>query len=90
MLNPAFTGPFKKDHKLMKKRNRDMNKLTDVINLLINEQPLPPKYENHPLYGKYKGKLECHIEPDWLLIYRIDDTSQRVVFYRTGSHSDLF
>jgi mRNA interferase YafQ len=90
MLNPTFTGPFKKDRKLIKKRNRDMGKLTDVINLLINEQPLLPKHENHPLYGKYKGKWECHIEPDWLLIYRIEKENHRIIFYRTGSHSDLF
>jgi len=90
MLNPAFTGSFKKDSKLMKKRNKDKGKLNEVIALLINEQPLLPKHENHPLHGKYQGKWECHIEPDWLLIYRIDDVNRRIVFYRTGSHSDLF
>jgi mRNA interferase YafQ len=90
MLTPAFTGPFKKDRKLMQKRNRDMDKLTDVIALFINEQPLLPKHENHPLHGEYQGKWECHVEPDWILIYRIDRENRRVIFYRTGSHSDLF
>ena len=90
MLNPTFTGPFKKDRKLMKKRNRDMGKLTEVIALLINEQPLLPKHENHPLHGNYEGKWECHVEPDWLLVYRIDSKNRRVIFYRTCSHSDLF
>jgi len=90
MLNPAFTGPFKKDHKLMKKRNRDMNKLTEIMALLINEQPLLPKHEDHLLHGKYQGKRECHVEPDWLLIYRIDKENRRIIFYRTGSHADLF
>ena len=90
MLTPAFTGSFKKDRKVMKKRNMDMDKLTEVMALLINEHPLPPKYENHPLRGKYQGKWECHIEPDWLLVYRVDKESHRIVFYRTGSHSDLF
>ena len=90
MLNPTFTGPFKKDHKLMQKRHQEMNKLTDIMALLINEQPLLPKHENHPLHGKYKGKWECHIEPDWTLVYRIDEANRKVVFYRTGSHADLF
>jgi len=90
MLEPTFTGPFKKDRKLMKKRNRDMDKLTKVINLLINEQPLLPKHENHPLHGEYLGKWECHIEPDWVLIYRIDEKEPKIIFYRTGSHSDLY
>jgi mRNA interferase YafQ len=90
MLNPVFTGQFKSDHKLMKKRNKDLNKLTEIITLLINEQPLLPKHENHQLHGDYKGTWECHIEPDWLLIYRVEHMSHQIVFYRTGSHSDLF
>ena len=72
MLNPTFTGPFKKDHKLMKKRNRNMDKLTEIMTMLIKEQPLLPKQENHPLHGNYEGKWECHVESDWLLIYYID------------------
>ena len=90
MLNPTFTGPFKKDRKLMQKRNKDLNKLTEIIVLLVNENPLLPNHKNHPLHGDYHGKWECHIEPDWLLIYRIEPESKRIVFYRTGSHSDLF
>ena len=90
MLHPTYTGPFRKDHKLMKKQNKDLNKLTDLMTLLINEQPLLPKHNNHSLHGIYKGKWECHVEPDWLLIYRIDKKERRVVFYRTGSHADLF
>ena len=90
MLEPAFTGPFKKDRKLVKKRNKDMDKLTEVMALLINEQPLLPKHEDHPLHGDYQGKRECHVEPDWLLIYRVDDKNRRVIFYRTGTHSDLY
>ena len=90
MLNPTFTGPFKQDRKLLQKRHKDTDKLTEVMNLLINEQPLLPKHENHPLHGNYQGKWECHVEPDWLLIYRIDTMERRIIFYRTGSHSDLF
>ena len=90
MLNPMFTGPFKRDRKLMKKRNKDMTMLIEVMGLLINEQPLLPKHNNHPLQGKHIGKWECHIEPNWLLIYRIDIADRCVIFYRTGTHSNLF
>jgi len=74
----------------MKKRNMDMDKLIGLMDLLINEKPLLPKHENHPLHGKYQGWWECHVTPDWVLIYRIDDAKRKIVFYRTGSHSDLF
>ena len=90
MLTPKFHGSFKKDHRLARKRNKDMGKLCEVIDLLVNEQPLLPKHKNHSLHGDYEGWWECHIEPDWLLVYRIDKATQQVVFYRTGTHSDLF
>ena len=90
MLDYEITGLFGKDRKLMEKRNKDIPKLREVMRMLIQEEPLLPKHKNHPLHGKYKGKWECHIEPNWLLIYRIDETERRVIFYRTGSHSDLF
>ena len=90
MLDYEIAGPFKRDLKLMQKRNRQIKKLREVMASLINEKQLLPKHENHPLHGKYKGWWECHVEPDWNLIYRIDKVSRRVIFYRTGSHSDLF
>jgi mRNA interferase YafQ len=90
MLTPNYHNSFKKDRKLMIKRNKNMEKLIEVMNMLINEQPLLPKHKNHPLHGNYKDWWECHIEPDWLLVYRIEKVNQCVVFYRTGSHSDLF
>jgi len=90
MLIPNFHGSFGRDRKLMKKRNKDVNKLTEIMTMLINEQPLLPKHDDHPLHGEFKGWRECHIEPDWLLIYRIDKKNRRIIFYRTGSHSDLF
>jgi len=90
MLKPIFTGPFKKDRKLMKKRNKDIHKLTEVMSLLIHEQPLLPKHENHPLHGTHLGKWECHVEPNWLLEYRIDEKKGEILFYRTGSHADLY
>jgi mRNA interferase YafQ len=90
MRTPEYFGIFKKDRKLMKKQNKDISKLDEVMGLLLNEQPLLPKHENHPLHGNYKNWWECHIEPDWLLIYRIDKENNKVIFYRTGSHSELF
>ncbi|MDR0448731.1 MAG: type II toxin-antitoxin system YafQ family toxin [Treponema sp.] len=90
MLKYTFTGPFKKDHKLMKKRNKDMDKLTEVMDLLINELPLPPERKNHPLHGEWEGAWDCHIQGDWLLIYETDDAAGTITFHHTGSHSDLF
>jgi mRNA interferase YafQ len=60
------------------------------MGMIIREQPLPPRYENHPLHGNYKGKWGCHVEPDWNLIYRVFKKENKVIFYRTGSHSDLY
>jgi mRNA interferase YafQ len=90
MLDYEIAGSFNKDRKLMEKRHKNIYQLRDVMRMLIQEIPLLPRHENHPLHGKYQGKWECHVEPDWLLIYRIDKENRRVIFYRTGSHSDLF
>jgi mRNA interferase YafQ len=90
MLDYEFKGAFYRDLKLMQKRPKNIIKLREVMSLLIKEQPLLPKHENHSLHGDYKGWWECHVEPDWLLIYRIDKTAGKVIFYRTGSHSDLY
>lgn len=72
----------------MKRRGKDIEKLIDVIDLLIEEKPLPQKYLDHPLTGNYVNRRECHIEPDWLLIYKIDTPD--LILERTGTHSDLF
>jgi mRNA interferase YafQ len=90
MLNPTLKGSFKNERKLMEKRRKDMDKLTEVMAMIINEQPLLPQHKNHPLHGDYQGWWECHIEPDWLLIYRIDKEGNEVIFDHTGSHSDLY
>ena len=90
MLIPVFTGAFKKDRKLMVKQGKEISKLTKVMDSLINEKPLLPKHEDHPLQGNYKGKRECHVEPDWLLIYCIEKSTNEISFNRTGSHSDLY
>ena len=90
MLTAIRTGKFKKEFDRAEKRHQDIDKLIEVMTMLINEQPLLPKHEDHPLHGNHRGKRECHIEGDWLLIYRIDKKTREVVFYGTGSHSDLF
>ena len=90
MLNPSFTDHFKNDFALLKDRGKDMGKLIEVFSMIVDKQPLLPKYETHPLEGDKQGKWECHIEPNWLVIYRIDEAKNNVIFYRTGNHSDLF
>ena len=88
MLTPGYKNSFKKDLKLLKKRKKDRKKLYDIISDLINQKPLARKHVDHPLKGDYSDCRECHIEPDWLLIYLIKDTS--ITFIRTGTHADLF
>lgn len=83
-----YTNEFKKEIKLSKKRNKDLEKLFKVIELLENGKELPAKYNNHKLKGTYKDRWELHIEPNWLLIYKKDGDS--LILERTGSHSDLF
>lgn len=84
------TSQFKKDYKLAVKRGRNISKLKEVITLLANGEPLPRKYVDHELSGKYSKYRECHIEPDWLLIYKIDEGVLVLSLCRTSSHSDLF
>ncbi|MFI3142015.1 MAG: type II toxin-antitoxin system YafQ family toxin [Clostridia bacterium] len=81
---------FKKDYKLILKRGYDIKLLHDVIDLLVNDEELPEKYKDHALIGDYKGCRECHITPDWLLIYRLENDVLILGLTRTGSHSDLF
>jgi len=83
------TPQFKKDYKLAEKQGLDLNKLKEVITLLANGDPLPPKNKDHQLKGNFKGYRECHIEPDWLLIYKIQDDMLILTLVRTGSHSKL-
>lgn len=92
MLTIEFSNQFKRDYKLAEKRGYDMTKIMDVISLLQNEVVLPDKYRDHPLKGlkKNTGVRECHIEPDWLLVYRIEKGKLILQLIRTGSHSDLF
>lgn len=79
---------FKKDYKRLKRQGAELNKLLDVINRLVAEEILDRRYLDHELKGNWRGYRECHLEPDWLLIYKIDQETLRLG--RTGSHSDLF
>jgi len=88
VFHPAYTKQFKKDLKKFRKREADISLLKEVLIKLIRKETLPPKYKNHKLFGKYKGRKECHIRSDWLLIYKIEGDT--IIFERTGSHSDIF
>lgn len=87
-LSVYYTNLFKKDFKLCVKRGYNMPRLKKVMICLEDGKPLPPGNKDHPLTGIYTGYYECHIQPDWLLIYQKD--SETIVFDRTGTHSDLF
>lgn len=86
----STTGQFKKDLKRAKKRGLLLEDLFGVIDLLANDQPLPDKNRDHRLHGDFDGYRECHISPDWLLIYQKDTEIRIITLYRTGTHSDLF
>ena len=85
-----FTTRFKKDLKLAKKQNKNLDKMFEVIEILANGGKLDAKYRDHDLSGNFKGTRECHIEPDWLLIYEIKEDILVLMLSRTGTHSDLF
>lgn len=84
------TARFQKDLKLITKRGYDVKKLSCVVKMLSDGVPLPEQYKDHWLNGEFKGCRECHIQPDWLLIYEIDNNELILYLTRTGTHSDLF
>ena len=88
MLNAVTTKQFEKDVKLASKRGKELEKLYLIMDLLLEQKPLPTKNRDHHLTGNYAKRKECHIEPDWLLIYL--PSKEEILFERTGSHSDLF
>ena len=90
MLTLITTTQFKKDLKRIRKRGLDLNSLKFVLDTLQKQEALPLKYRDHALVGDYRGFRECHIEPDWLLIYTISNEKLILTAARTGSHSDLF
>jgi mRNA interferase YafQ len=88
MRTPVYTSRFEKDLKLMIKRGSDPENIKSVVRKLIDEIPLERKHRDHLLIGNFKDRRECHIQPDWLLIYRLDGSM--IIFERTGTHADLF
>lgn len=89
MYKIVYTNRMKKDAKLMKKRGKDMGKLVNVLSLLANGDPLPVQYKDHSLTGNLHDFRECHIEPDWLLMYQIYEDILILSATATGSHADL-
>lgn len=90
MFIPVYTKQFEKDLKLMLKRGKDSEKIRSVMTKLIKREPLEPKHRDHKLIGPWIGRRDCHIEPDWVLIYKVEEIAGKIVFERTGTHSDLF
>lgn len=88
MRNIFQTSQFKKDFKKLRSRGKDIEKLKNVIKVVSSGEPLELRHQDHPLSGRWTGSRDCHIEPDWVLIYRIDGDC--LYLERTGSHSDLF
>ena len=90
MYSLEFTKQYLRDLKLSRKRNLDEDKLNQVIKILISGEKLPEQYKNHSLTGTFKQLNECHISPDWLLIYSKNKTIKLITLIRTGTHSDLY
>lgn len=88
MLTPVYTRQFEKDVKRMKKRGKNLAKLKIIMRSLLADEPVDLIHRDHKLIGTWKGRRECHIESDWLLIYKIDP--ERIIFERNGTHADLF
>ena len=90
MLEVVLSNRFRKDLKQAAKRGYKLDLLDDVVELLVRQEPLPEKHRDHELSGNYAGFRECHIQPDWLLIYRVYEDQLLLFLSRTGTHSDLF
>lgn len=90
MYKIVTTGKFKRDLKLAKKRGYNLSLLSVVVDMLAAGKPLPEKYKDHNLSGNYAGCRECHVTPDWLLIYEVEEDELILYLTRTGTHSDLF
>lgn len=90
MLKIRYSSKFKKDYKLMKSRGLDFKVFEEVLYLLCSEKEIPKKFKDHSLSGEFRGFRECHILPDWLLIYKMEKELMTLDLVRTGTHSDLF
>ena len=86
------TNRFEKEYHLMRKRGKNVDKMQSIVQRLANDEPLEPRQRDHALSGNYQNRRECHIEPDWLLIYKLDevDGTPALILERMGTHSDLF
>ncbi len=90
MLTIKYQKAFKKDYKVIKKRGYDVKLLGEVLKLLQEQKPLPERYRDHSLSGDWTGCRECHITPDWLLVYEVREKELLLYLTRTGTHSDIF
>lgn len=90
MLDIIFSNQFKRDLKLAQKRGYDLDLLDSIVTKIAKRETLPDKFRDHNLTGKYAGFRECHIQPDWLLVYRVGETEVILFLSRTGTHADLF
>ena len=90
MLDVYFSAKFRRDYKRIQKQGKDVNRLLSVVDTLAAEKPLERKYRDHAMNGDFIGHRECHIEPDWLLIYKVEEDALLLTLTRTGSHSELF
>lgn len=88
MFRPVYTKQFEKDLRLAKRRGKNLDKFKIIARTLLAGDPVDPLHRDHRLVGNYQGRRECHIESDWLLIYKVDETA--IFFERMGTHSDLF
>lgn len=88
MLEIIYRKKFEKELEMQKRRGKDLQKFVEIARKLVNEEKLDLKYRNHKLVGNFNGRWECHIEPDWLIIYTKNE--KEIIFERTGSHADLF
>lgn len=91
MLKPFYTRQFRKDiKKIEKSGDKDIEKLKTIVRNLIKGSKLSIQCRDHELTGNYRNRRECHIEPDWLLVYKVDRKEKVIIFERTGSHSEIF
>ena len=90
MLEIVMSNQFRRDLKLAAKRGYDLDIMDSVVTKLANRETLPENFRDHNLTGKYEGFRECHIQPDWLLVYRVEENELLLFLARTGTHSDLF
>lgn len=90
MLKIQTTNQFERDYKRIVKQCKDINKLITIMDMLSQQKLLDNRYRDHKLKGNYIGHRECHIEPDWLLVYKINQNEEIIIFVRTGSHADIF